>query len=177
MLEKRHIDWYWEDITRARRSALHDIETAKAFAKEIHGENSEYHQFLSRHEEILERTTADLLVLVDSLHEGLRSTYSFSRSWIRDAMVYRGFITDEGKYIPLHKEDHDEYRNRYAEEHGKERAYRMIDVNGQDEKAYVLFCDRKYPPTAAQYATLKELMIDAEGALSFRFVYDINRPN
>jgi hypothetical protein len=178
MLEKRHIEWYWEDVLRARRTALHDIQTARSFAEEKSCQECDYCHYLLRHEEVLARTTADLILLVDSLHEGMRSTYVFPKNWKDNAMIYRGFITDLGEYAPVHDGmDHSQYRKEYEEIHGRERACRMINIRNWNGKAQALFSDRKTSPNKAQYSMLKELMIDAQGALGFFFVFDPTHPH
>ncbi len=177
MLKKEHIEWYWEDIMHARRVALADILTARTFAQETSCTGCEYCQYLLRHEEVLGRTTSGLILLVDSLQEGARGEYVFPRILEYDTMTYQGFIADDGEYLPVHTVDHAVYREEYMAKHGKERAYRMISVRGQDDKAQVLFRDRKDEPSREQYATLKELMIDAKGKLKFFFVYDPTHPH
>jgi len=177
MLEKQHIEWYWENIMQARRTALQDILTARMFAKETSCTGCEYCQYLLRHEEVLGRTTSGLILLVDSLQEGARGEYIFPQVLERGAMIYQGFIADDGEYLPVRGGDHNVYREEYMARCGKERAYRMISVCGQDQKAQVLFRDRKDEPSKKQYATLRELMIDAKGALKFFFVYDPTHPH
>lgn len=181
MLEKAHIDWYLEDILRARRIALQDIQTARLFAKEVHCEGCDYCNYLLRHEEILGRTAADLVLTVDSLSEGMRSERNFPKVFTHNATVYRGFITDEGGYIVVPgSSDHDRCLEDYVREFGKERSYKLIKISGSygtHRKAQVIFSDRKSPPTHEQYRALKDLMIEAEGDLCFRFVYDPSHPH
>lgn len=178
MLQKEHIDFYWEGILRAKRRALDDIETARTFAQEMHCEGCEYCRYILRHEQILGKITADLIVLVDSLREQNYSVSTiFPRHFVHDEMIYRGAIAEDGQYLPFFDEDYKESREKYAQERGKEYAYRLINVIGIGEKAQVVFCDRKAPPSEAQYATLKDLMVDAKGALDFFFVYDPSHPH
>lgn len=181
MLEKAHINWYLEDILRARRTALQDIQTARLFAKDASCEGCEFCNYLLRHEEILGRTAADLVLIVDSLSEGKRANFNFPKIYTHDTIIYRGFIAEDGSYLCVGgEEDHDHYKEKYIEEHGKERSYRLIKVSssyGTVNKAQVLFSDRKLPPSQEQYKTLRNLMIEAEGKLSFCFVYDPSHPN
>jgi hypothetical protein len=177
VLEKGHIQWYWEDIMRARITALQDIQTARTFARELRCEECMYCQSLRRHEEIIERTASDLILIVDSLREGMRPSVVFPKKMTHDLLMYRGFIEDTGRYVPLHKQDHSDYRKEYAREHGEERAYRMINIHGNVIRTKAIFCDRKHLPSAEQYATLKELMIDAQGQLSFYFMFDSKHPS
>jgi hypothetical protein len=181
LLEKAHIDWYWEDILKARRNALADIQTARLFAKEVNCAGCEFCGYLLRHEEVLGRTAADLILIVDSLSEGMRSEMSFPRTFTHDTTIYRGFITHDGRYIGITGNmDHDRRWQMYAEECGKEQAYRLIKVSGSygiNRKAQVIFSDRKAPPSKEQYTTLKNLMIEAQGELCFRFAYDPSHPH
>jgi hypothetical protein len=178
MLTKDHIQNYWVGILHAKRRALEDIETARKFAKEMNCEGCDYCQYLLRHEQILGKIATDLILIVDSLREGMRAPGTiFPRHLIGGEMIYRGVITDDGRYLPLRKGDYREYREEYAKEHGKESAYKMINVVGVGEKAQVVFGDRKAPPTPAQYEVLKDLMVDAQGNLDFYFVYDTDHPH
>jgi hypothetical protein len=177
MLEKRHIEWYREDITRARATALDDIRTSRAFAKELHCEGCFYCESLDRHKIVIEETAKELLLLADTLQEGMRVSLIFPKKMTHDTLLYRGFIEDTGAYLALDREDHSDYRKEYAEKCGLERAYRMINIHGNVIKTKAIFCDRKAPPSAEQYATLKELMIDARGELSFYFMFDSKHPS
>ncbi len=176
MLEQAHIAWYWEDLFRAELVAREKITEALSRAKNALCGDCEYCHITKRHARVLEQTCNELHALIESLQSGVRSSHVFPKVMYHDLNLYRGFIPDTGEYIPLHKIDHSDYRKSYAEEYGEERAYRMINIHGRGVKTHVLFCDRKSAPNAAQYAMLRELMIDAEGALSFHFEFDTNHP-
>jgi hypothetical protein len=177
MLEREHINWYWEDILRAQRQALSEIEKAVSTAKASLCGSCGYCRNTTKHKQILEQTTGELLALITTLNPGDRTSCVFAKTMTHELAIYRGFITDTGEYVPIHnKMDHSEYRKRYSLEHGEERAYRMINIHGGATKTKVLFCDRKSAPNALQYAMLRQLMIDAQGQLSFHFQFDTNHP-
>lgn len=176
MLEKSHITWYREDITRAALSAKADIERALADAKRSLCGGCDYCHIAARHKRILEQVSGDLLQIVRVLQAGMRPSRPFPKVMLLEGTLYRGFIEENGNYISIVKTDHSKYRKEYANIHGEEQAYKMINVHSRGLKTYVLFCDRKYPPSAAQYDTLKNLMIDAEGTLGFDFVFDTKHP-
>lgn len=177
MLEREQILRYKEEIRRAHVQALNEITTAELVAKETLCEGCDYCLHAGKHRQILEQTTEELLALVDTLKEGERSRYNFAKVMNHEFNLYRGFIIDTGEYVPIHnKMNHSDYREKYAKEYGEERAYRMINIHGGATKTKVLFCDRKSAPNIAQYVTLRELLIDARGDLSFQFQLDTNHP-
>jgi hypothetical protein len=177
MLEREHINWYREDITRARVAADGRINDSFSRAKQALCAGCDYCRNVMKHKRVLDQTYEELLSLVSSLKEGDRPIKVFAKEMTHEHWIYRGFITDEGEYIPMHfKLDHSQYRKEYAQKYGEARAYRMINIHGRGMKTRILFCDRNSAPTDAQYVTLKELMIDAHGALSFDFEFDTNHP-
>lgn len=178
MLEREHINWYKEDVLRAKRQALDEITKAIASAKASLCGGCDYCRTTAKHKQVLEQTTEELLTLISTLKSGDRVCCVFAKTMTHELSLYRGFITDTGEYVPVHNRmDHSEYRKRYAQEHGEERAYRMINVHGGATKTKILFCDRKSAPNDAQYKMLRELMIDAQGTLSFHFQFDTNHPH
>ncbi len=176
MLKKEHIDRYREAILEGGSLALETATEAERLALRCICSKCLYCRVIPRHKSVLSETTTELLILVGTLQEGERSTVSFPKKMYPDITLYRGFITDIGEYVDMFNTDHCEYREKYIREHGLERAYRMIKIHASARKSQIHFSDRKYPPTAEQYETLRELMINAEGALDFRFVYDTNHP-
>jgi hypothetical protein len=181
VLEKHHIERYREEVLKANRIAVSDIETARSFAKEKSCEGCDYCKYLDRHEEVLKRATSELVSLIDTLQEGIRAGRVFAKLYTPDAAIYRGFIADDGSYLPLYRNmRHDELRKEYIAKEGEEKGYKLIKVHGSyrtNGKAQVLFYDRKAPPSKEQLETLKDLMIDAEGKLEFRFVFDPRHPH
>ncbi len=137
--------------------------------------------YVNRHEELIEEISNRLLGIVRELTPGSYSKITFPRHYNPVFSIYRGFIDDEGKYLPMYSSmDHDKCRALYVEEKGKSRAYRLIKITGShatNQRAIVAFSDRKAPPTDQQYETLKQLMIDALGNLCFQFVYDPRHPS
>ncbi len=177
MIEQNHINWYWEDILRAKSIALDEIAKARSIAKQALCGGCNYCCNTARHEQVLEQSVEGLMILIGTLSPGQRSSMVFPKIMNHEINIYRAFITDTGEYVPIYRgTDHSDYRKRYAGEHGEEKAYRMINVHGSGMKTKILFCDRKAPPNQAQLSTLRELMIDAEGALTFRFELDTNHP-
>jgi hypothetical protein len=176
VLEKSHITWYREDIVRATLSAKADIEKALKSAKRSLCSGCDYCHIAARHKRILDQVSGELLQIVSMLREGMRPSQPFAKVMLLEGTLYRGFIKEDGSYISIVKTDHSKYRKEYATIYGEEQAYKMINIHSRGLKTYVLFCDRKYPPSAAQYETLKDLMIDAEGALGFDFVFDTKHP-
>jgi hypothetical protein len=178
MLEQSHIALYWQHLLSARGEALGNIKQAQENARNTQCGGCDYCQSTKKHELVLQQTYQDLLALLKTLTPGSRSSQVFSKSYMNhDVQLYRGFITDTGEYIPLNRnQEHSAYRKEYALEHGEERSWRMINIHGRGDKNCVIFCDRKSPPSQAQYDTLRELLTDAEGNLKFRFDFDTRHP-
>lgn len=177
MLEPGHINYYREEINRAKAQALKEIEKAEIGAKTSLCGGCGYCRNTTKHRLVLAQLTEDLLTLVGTLKDGEGAKCIFPKTMNHESNFYRGFITDTGDYVPIHnRRNHSDYRKEYANEHGEERAYRMINIHGGASKTKVLFCDRKAPPNALQYNILRELMIDARGELSFHFEFDTNHP-
>ena len=72
MLEQEHIDRYWEGVLSAKQQALNDIPTARTFAEEAACRGCAYCDYLLRHEQVLGKTTFELISVVDSLSPGMR---------------------------------------------------------------------------------------------------------
>lgn len=177
MLEREHINWYREDLSRARLVAHGQIDEAVARAKQSLCAGCDYCQNMMKHKRVLDQTFEELLALINSLKVGSQPSQVFGKTMNHEGSIYRGFITDDGEYIPMHfKRDHSQYRKEYARKYGKTRAYRMINIHSHGLKTRILFCDRNSAPTEEQYRTLKELLIDAHGALGFEFEFDTNHP-
>ncbi len=177
MLKQTHIDWYRTDVVRSARVAMAAAQTAERIALLGACNGCRYCEVISRHKGVLGNTKSDLLLVIDSLHDGDKTTFEFPRKMFAGYSLYRGFITVKGEYVDLFQTNHDEYRRKVIAECGEEEAYRMITVHSSSLKNQVHFFDRKYPPTQEQYATLRELMVSAEGDLCFRFEYDTTHPH
>jgi hypothetical protein len=178
MLEKEHINRYWEEVMRAKQRALNDILTARAFANEKSCQECQYCQYLLKHEQVLGKTAFDLIVLIDSLSEGAApKRVAFPRKYNRGELFYCGLIAHDGSYLPAPKETYQEAFEEYSSKCGLEDAYRAIYILGKDEKAEVIFCDRHAPPNEKQKETLRDLLIDAKGKLRFFFVYHSIHPD
>jgi hypothetical protein len=176
MLTQEHIDWYKRDILRAQKKTSQEIGLAMRLAAESGCRGCSYCRSAARHIRILEETLTELLFLVNSLRAGSQSKKKFPKKMFPGNAFYRGFINDAGEYVNMFTMGHSEYRKNYILAYGEERAYRMITIQAEGMRSQVLFSDRKYAPTEAQYATLRELMIDAEGLLCFSFLYDTKHP-
>ena len=176
MLLQKHIDAYRLGILEAKRKALRCIRDAHDAAKSIHCSGCEYCTRILSDETILKKTSDQLLFHVTHLEVGTISTIPFSKSMTHDTTFYRGFITREGKYLNLWNYDHALYRLEYIRTHGNNHAYSMIKIHPNAKVTEVHFLDYRNTPTEEQYETLKQLMIDAEGYLSFAFIYDTNHP-
>jgi hypothetical protein len=177
MLEKRHIEMYWEEVVRANLHAQTEVDKAQELARQALCGGCTYCMTASRHRTVLCQTVNDLLSIVASLTPGLRSSQLFVKTMNHEFNLYRGFITETGEYVHIHRKmDHSQYRKEHALKYGEESAYRMLNIHGGATKTKVLFCDRKAAPSDAQYETLRDLMIDAEGSLSFHFEFDTRHP-
>lgn len=181
MLEKEHIDWYWEAVVFAQAHALGNIRMAQKFAESKSCSGCNYCGYVKRHTELVEEVSTRLLAIVKSLEPGMYPEKVFAKHYSPELSVYRGFIDDAGNYISMYQGmDHDRSKAMYMEEYGRERAYKLIKITGsyaRNKKAIVAFADRKAPPSEAQFETLRELMIDATGELAFQFVYDPTHPH
>ena len=177
MLKELHIRGYLESIQSAKTKAFEELQKARMSARHAMCPGCSYCISLTRHKHIIEQTYEEVSVVIYSLVEGISTNHSFPKTMFPDFHLYRGFITHRGEYIPIYGDmSHERYREEYMREHGEEDAYRMISIHGRGVKTKVLFIDRKSAPTCAQYTLLRELMIDAEGLLSFHFEFDTRHP-
>lgn len=177
MLTRTHIEGYKKALVQATVNADFKIAEAFSHARMALCAGCDYCRIIRRHKQILDQTFTDLMTLVFALQPGMRPSQMFPKRMTHDAVLYRGFITDTGEYVPMEGMiDDSTYRKHYAEKHGLERAYRMINVHAGGASTRMLFCDRKYTPTESQYQTIKELMLDAQGALTFHFQLDTKHP-
>lgn len=176
MLTQAHINQYTISILEAYKVGMNSVIDAERNALRVSCRGCMYCRCLEKHKEVMQYTLPSLLLLASGLKEGECPKQQIPKIMTAGKTVYRGFITDTGEYIPLFGTSHDKFRQRYTDDYGEDRAYRMIAVHAPLLKTEVLFFDRKYPPNETQFATLRDLMIDAEGALRFNFAYDTNHP-
>lgn len=176
MLKEEHLKAYRINILEASATAHVEIKQAQDIARMVACEGCRYCTGLARHKHVLDTTTSELLELVRGLRPGARADRTFTKKMYPDLVLYRGFITWDGAYVDLPDMEHDTYRARYVEEHGPDRGHQLISIHSSALRNEVQFADRKLPPTVQQYMTLRDLMIDAEGLLSFRFMYGSTHP-
>ena len=176
MLLKEHIDTYRSSVLEAKTKTLGCIKRARATARDMYCEGCKHCTRIIHDEAILNTTSDQILFQIALLREGDVPTLTFPKIMTHDTTFYRGFITSEGKYLNLWNYDHALLREAYILTHGINHAYRMIKIHSGTRMSEVHFLDYKNTPTLAQYETLKQLMIDARGNLSFAFSYDTNHP-
>lgn len=176
MLTEEHIRSYLQDILRAHRECIEEMLIAERLALKVSCKGCLYCKSGQRHREVLQKTYVKLLLLAGSLRQGETAARSFPKKMFPGMTLYRGFITDLGEYVDMFNTEHEKYRKEYADVCGTERAYRMITVHAMGTKTQVMFFDRKHAPTDSQYATIRDLMVDAEGGLCFRFGFDTKHP-
>lgn len=177
VLTQDHVNWYLRDICRARKAAFGEIQIAKLSARRRMCPGCQYCTAITIHRHVVEQTCDELSVVTYSLSTSCEKRMEFPKIMYHDHSLYRGFLTDTGEYIPVTgKHDHASLRKEYAAVHGLERAYKMIHIHPAGNITQILFCDRKAAPSHEQYTTLRELMIDAEGSLSFHFELETTHP-